>query len=151
MSGIRLRAARHADARAIEAVVTAAFAAFVDRSGVRPAPLLLDWPTVISATAATVAVLDERVVGVLVLWPHPDAVLVDTIAVDPAAQGSGVGSLLLDRAELTAIETGTNTVRLYTNVAMPEALAFYPRRGYAVTARRHEDGFDRVFFEKRLA
>ena len=31
---------------------------------------------------------------------------------------------------------------------MTENLSFYPRMGYAEVDRRHEDGFDRVFFEK---
>lgn len=41
-------------------------------------------------------------------------------------------------------------VHLYTNEKMVENLAIYPRLGYAETGRRHEDGFNRVYFEKRL-
>jgi N-acetylglutamate synthase-like GNAT family acetyltransferase len=151
VSGTRVRAARNADIPRIEQVVTDAFAAFVARSGIRPTPLSLDWETVISALGAVVATRDDRIVGVLVLWPHPDHVLVDTLAVAPDQQGGGVGSALLDRAELVAIETGANAVRLHTNAGMREALAYYPRRGFVEVDRRTEHGFDRVFFEKRLA
>jgi ribosomal protein S18 acetylase RimI-like enzyme len=151
MTGTRVRTARNADITAIERVVGDAFASFVRRTGIHPAPLALDWPTVISALGASVATREDRVVGVLVLWPHPDHVLVDTLAIAPEEQGGGIGSALLDRAELTAIETGANVVRLYTNAAMTEALAFYPRRGFVELDRRTEQGFDRVWFEKRLA
>jgi hypothetical protein len=34
---------------------------------------------------------------------------------------------------------------------MTENLDFYPRLGYLETQRVHEDGFDRVYFEKVLA
>jgi hypothetical protein len=41
-------------------------------------------------------------------------------------------------------------VRLYTNEAMTENLAYYPRHGYTETHRGQQDGFHRVFFRKRL-
>jgi ribosomal protein S18 acetylase RimI-like enzyme len=145
MSEVRVRAARVADIADVERIVAAAFRPFTRRTGIVPAPMSTDWATTISAAAASVAVVDDRVVGVLVLWPHPDHVLVDTIAVDPAAQGRGVGSALLAHAE-----AGARVLRLYTNAGMTEALAYYPRRGFALTGRRREDGFDRVLFEKRL-
>ncbi len=146
-----MRTARNADVPAIEALVAAAFAPFVARTGIRPAPLATDWPTVISALGASVATLDDRIVGVLVVWPHPDHVLVDLLAVGPAEQGRGVGSALLDRAEALAREAGKGALRLHTNAAMREALAYYPRRDFVETGRRTEQGFDRVLFEKRLA
>ena len=151
MSGIRVRAAREADVPAVVRLVADAFAPFVARTGVVPAPLATDWPTVVSALGALVALRDDRVVGVLVRWPHPDHVLVETLAVAPAEQGAGVGTVLLDTAERLAIELGVNAVRLCTNAAMTENLVYYPRRGFVETGRRVEHGFDRVWFEKRLA
>jgi ribosomal protein S18 acetylase RimI-like enzyme len=151
MSGIRVRAAREADVPAIARLVADAFAPFVARTGIVPAPLGTDWPTVVSALGVVVALRDDRVTGVLVRWPHPDHVLVETLAVDPAAQGAGVGTALLDTAERLAIETGVNAVRLYTNAAMTENLVWYPRRGFVETGRGPHGGFDRVRFEKRLA
>ena len=150
MSGTRVRAARNADVPALQALVAGAFAPFTARTGVRPAPVATDWETVVWALAAVVATRDDRVVGVVVLWPHPDHVLVETLAVAPEEQGRGVGAALLDRAELTAIESGTNTVRLQTDARMTEALAHWVRRGYAEVGRRPLDGVDRVLLEKRL-
>ena len=39
---------------------------------------------------------------------------------------------------------------IYTNAAMTENLAYYPRHGYTQTHRAQLDGFQRVFFRKRL-
>jgi GNAT superfamily N-acetyltransferase len=149
MSGTRVRAARGADVPALRTLVADAFAPFTARTGARSAPPV-DWETVVWALAAVVATRDDRVVGVLVLWPHPDHVLVEILAVAPEEQGRGVGAALLDRAELTAIESGTNIVRLQTDARMTEALAHWVRRGYAEVGRRPLDGVDRVLLEKRL-
>lgn len=93
---------------------------------------------------------DNRVEAVLVLEHHADHVLIDTIAVDPRAQGRGYGARLLEGAEADARALGLTEVRLYTNEAMTENLTYYPRRGYEETGRRSEDGFQRVYFRKRL-
>jgi ribosomal protein S18 acetylase RimI-like enzyme len=145
MSQTVVRLAREADIDDVEQVVAAAFAAFTARTGIVPAPRSLDWPTVVSALAASVAVQEDRVVGVLVVWPHPDHLLIDTLAVDPAAQGRGIGSALLAHADRLA---DGRPLRLYTNAQMDDALTFYRRRGFAETDRRTEDGYDRVWFER---
>ena len=75
----------------------------------------------------------------------------DTIAVAPGAQGHGYGALLLARAEDDARELGLSEVRLVTNQAMTENQTFYPRHGYIETARGRQDGYDRVFYAKKVA
>jgi GNAT superfamily N-acetyltransferase len=136
MSAVRVVTAREADVPAIERLVARA-ALLVD-----PAPPPVDWATTISALGAVVAVLDDRLVGVAVLWPHPDHVRIERFAVDPASRGSGVGRALLDRSELLAIETGTNAVRLLPAAVTPGVLAFASTHGFA-----QRDGV----LEKRLA
>jgi GNAT superfamily N-acetyltransferase len=68
----------------------------------------------------------------------------------PSAQGRGVGARLLALAEDQARARGLGEIRLYTNEAMTENLAYYPSRGYAETHRAEQDGYRRVFFSKRL-
>ena len=53
-------------------------------------------------------------------------------------------------AEEEARRRGLREVRLYTNEAMTENLAYYPRLGYTETRRALHDGFRRVFFSKTL-
>ena len=150
MPEVRIRRAREVDVPAITRVVEEAFAPFTARTDIVPMPVRTDWPTVISAGGARVAVLGERVVGVLVVWPHPDHLLLDTVAVAPDVRGTGVGAALLAHAEGEAAAAALPAVRLFTNALMTENLAYYPRRGYRETGRETRQGFDRVHFEKRL-
>jgi GNAT superfamily N-acetyltransferase len=95
-----------------------------------------------------VAVDNGVPVGLAVLLRQSDHLLVDNIAVSPAVQGQGIGTRLLALAEDHARRHGVGEVRLYTNEAMTENLAYYPRRGYIETHRAEQDGFRRVFFRK---
>src|ERR1035441_10801987 len=88
-------------------------------------------------------------------WPswcsfQLDHLLVENIAVRPAAQGRGAGSQLLALAEEQARELGYAEIRLYTHEAMTENIAYYPRRGYAETHRGGQDGYRRGFFPQQL-
>lgn len=132
MSETRIQQAREADVPAIERLFD------------RTAPLAprLDWATVISALGAFVAIQDDRIAGAMVLWPHPDHIRMEVLTVDPAVRGAGVGRALLDHAELLAIASGTNSVRLTSGSVTPGVLAFAARHGFA-----DRDGV----LEKRLA
>jgi hypothetical protein len=53
-------------------------------------------------------------------------------------------------ADDQARRRGHRRISLYTNVAMTENLAYYPRHGYRETHRGEQDGYQRVFFSKEL-
>lgn len=97
-----------------------------------------------------VAARDGVMAGLLVLVRQSGHVLLENIAVHPDCQGSGVGARLLAVADEEAEAADVGEIRLYTNVAMTENLAYYRRHGYVETHRGHADGFDRVYFSKRL-
>ena len=61
------------------------------------------------------------------------------------------GLQLIAHCEEAARSAGLTSIRLYTNEKMAENLMIYPRLGYIETGRRSEHGFNRVYFEKRLA
>ena len=146
-----LRRASTADVDAITALVTEAFTRYIDRIGRPPAPMLADYTALIDA--ARVWVLDDNasLVAMIVVVPRADHVAVETIAVAPGAQGGGHGRRLLERAERDAAELSVAEVRLSTNEAMTENIAYYPRRGYVETGRGVEDGYRRVYFSKTVA
>ncbi len=98
----------------------------------------------------SVAVEVDEIVGLIVLAKEPDHLLVENVAVEPGRQSRGIGRALLAFAEEVAMGADLTTLRLYTHALMIENLAFYPRLGYVETERRTDDGFERVFFEKRL-
>lgn len=98
----------------------------------------------------SVAVEAGEIVGLIVLIQEPDHLLVENVAVQPERQSQGIGRALLAFAESVAAEADLTTLRLYTHAAMTENLAFYPRLGYTEFDRRTDNGFERVFFSKRL-
>jgi ribosomal protein S18 acetylase RimI-like enzyme len=134
----------------LRACAEAAYAPYVPRMGRRPAPMDADFPALVARDHVAVALLDGVPAGYVVAYPRGDHVHVENLAVLPGRQGRGVGGALLDHAEGQARAAGLAAVELYTNAAMVENLSYYPRRGYATTGQRREDGFDRVFFRKEL-
>jgi ribosomal protein S18 acetylase RimI-like enzyme len=145
-----VRRAAQADVAALAAVAAQAYGGYVPRIGRPPAPMTADYGQAVRSGLTWVAVEDGEVVGLLVLVVAPDHLLLENVAVLPSAQRTGVGARLLALAEDEARARGLAEIRLYTNEAMTENLAYYPRRGYAETHRAEQDGFRRVFFSKRL-
>lgn len=146
-----LRPATEADADAITRCVTAAYQHYCERLGRMPAPMLQDYREVIARDEVFVALADRRVCGVLVLGRREEGFLLDNIAVIPAAQGSGIGRMLLQLAEQRACAADYDSIYLYTHEKMLESRALYARIGYEEFARRTEQGFTRVYLRKRLA
>jgi ribosomal protein S18 acetylase RimI-like enzyme len=146
-----VRAATAADAAQLEDIVNAAYAPYISRIGRRPAPMEVDYRTLVAATNhAWVLIDDSELVGVIITVAESDHLLIENVAIAPHVQGRGHGKTLLAHAERQAYELRLPQIRLYTNAAMTENLAFYPRMGYTETARRSQDGFDRVFFVKNV-
>jgi GNAT superfamily N-acetyltransferase len=148
---VELRRADPADVAELREIAAAAYAVYTPRIGRSPAPVTADYASAVTSGQVWVAVDDARIAGLLVLIERPGHLLLENVAVRPSAQGQGIGSRLLALAEREAARLGLTEIRLYTNAAMTENLAYYPRRGYEETHRAEQDGFQRVFFVKRLA
>jgi GNAT superfamily N-acetyltransferase len=148
---ITIRLAAGPDAGTIALITAEAYRHYVPRIGREPAPMITDYAGAVQAGHAWIAEEAGEPVGIMVLELHGDHLLVENLAVRPAAQGRGAGRQLLARAEELARELGYAEVRLYTNEAMTENIAYYPRRGYTETHRGGQDGYRRVFFRKELS
>jgi ribosomal protein S18 acetylase RimI-like enzyme len=135
-----------ADLPAIKRVIEAAYSVYLGRMDRPPAPVLHDYRD--EAEAGAIWVMGDPIRALIVLVADGDSMLVDNVAVEPSAQGSGLGRLLMAFAEERAVALGLSRVTLYTNEVMTENLAFYARLGYRETARRSEHGYRRVFMEK---
>ena len=142
------RQATASDLPAIRQVVVAAYARYLDRMDKPPAPVRNDYRA--AADAGQIWVVGEPVTGVIVLIGQDDGLLVENVAVSPAAQGTGIGRQLMDFAERQALALGLRRLHLYTHEVMVENLAIYARLGYRETGRRTQDGYHRVFMEKLL-
>ena len=145
-----IRPAAEADAPALRSIAVAAYQRYVPRIGREPAPMTADYLAAARHGQAWIATQDGQAAGFIILIPQPGYLLVENVAVLPAAQGRGIGARLLALAEERARSLRLPEVRLYTNEAMTENLAYYPPHGYTETHRAHQDGFHRVYFRKRL-
>ena len=146
-----IREASASDARAAKACVVAAFDLYIERIGKLPAPMLLDFPSEVEARHVWLAEMSGEIVGVLVQYETEEGFYIDTVAVDPRHQGTGVGRALLQFAEQEALRRGYDSIYLCTNAKMTENQVFYPRIGYVVYDRRLHESYDRVFYRKSLA
>ncbi len=145
------RLAMGSDLQAVEDIVRTAYSRYVARIGREPGPMRDDYRLLIAERRVSVIEHEGCVQGILVLIPQTDAMLLDNVAVAPAAQGLGLGRKLLEFAEQAAVASGFRSIRLYTNEAMTENIALYSRAGYAETHRVEENGLKRVYMVKPLA
>ncbi|PTB69526.1 acyl-CoA N-acyltransferase [Trichoderma citrinoviride] len=159
--GLTIRRAKSDDIPLLQAIVNASYSKYIDRIGKPPAPMLADYAQLL--TTRDIFVLEttstpeggedvEGLVGSIVLGvdAEGDAVTVNNLVVEPAAQGRGYGRVLMDFAEEFARGKGLSCVSLYTNVKMHENVGLYLKLGYVETERRTEDGYERVYFRKTL-
>jgi len=112
--------------------------------------MLQDYSTVIRTSQVHVAEREGRIVGVLELLVTDQGFLLDSIAVDPSAQGTGVGRQLLVFAEDVAKRQGFNSIYLMANKKMTENQELYARIGYVLFDRQTVHGYSRVLMRKPL-
>lgn len=146
----QIRFAAPEEASAVAALVDRAYAGYIERMGRKPGPMLDDYAALIADGLARVMCRDGRICGVLVLIEKDDHLLLDNVAVDPAAQGLGIGRRLIEAAEDVARTLGYATVRLYTHETMVENVALYEHLGFSITHRTKERGFDRIYMAKAV-
>ncbi len=146
-----IRPAGPGDVAVIRRIAENAYEHYVPRIGRKPAPMVADFEVHVSAGEAFVLEDGGRVLGFIIAGARPDCLFVDNMAVDPAAQGRGLGRRLMAWSETAARQAGLPEVRLYTNVKMTENINFYTRLGFSETHRVTENGFDRVYLKKELA
>jgi GNAT superfamily N-acetyltransferase len=144
-----LRRATPDDLPAIRALIDASYSRYLSRMDKRPAPMLRDYGP--SVEAGTTWVTGSPLTAVLTLYPRSDHMYVENIAVDPSAQGRGLGRALMEFAEQEAARHGLNRMALVTHEVMTENQAIYARLGYVEIERRTEDGYRRIYLEKPLA
>lgn len=145
-----IRRARPEDTNAIQRVAEAAYHPFVVILGKKPAPMVADFGAHIERDWVIVFEREAVVSGYAVLVISERRVLLDNIAVDPALQGSGIGSALIKQTERHAATLGYEALDLYTNVVMTANIQWYEKLGFIETKRADEAGFRRVYMRKTI-
>jgi GNAT superfamily N-acetyltransferase len=151
MSDVKLRRAALADAEAVAGCVHRAYARYAGRLPHPPKPVLADYARVVQDEPTwLLEAADGACIGVLVLVPAADYLLIENVAVEPTWQGRGLGRRLLEFAEAEAVRQGFREVRLYTHALMTENRALYARGGFVEYDQRTVGGRDAVFMRKAL-
>ena len=145
-----IRAAAPSDVAAITRCVCAAYLRHIERVGKQPWPMLQDYSNVICTSQVHVAEREGRILGVLELLVTDEGFLLDSVAVDPGAQGTGIGRQLLEFAESEARRQGFQSIYLMTNEKMTENQELYARIGYVLFDRQTVHGYSRVLMRKPL-
>ncbi|WP_177174619.1 GNAT family N-acetyltransferase [Loktanella fryxellensis] len=146
-----IRPATALDLPQLENCAARAFSPYIPLIGRKPAPMTADIAAQIAAGEVFVATdADDAVLGYIVFRTASLRMDLDTVAVRPDAAGRGLGRRLIAFCEDAARLKGLDSVHLHTNAAMAANVSLYSRLGYMAVARRHEDGFDRVYFTKDL-
>jgi ribosomal protein S18 acetylase RimI-like enzyme len=138
---VTLRRATRDDLSAVVGLQRAAYAKNRPLLGVEPLPLLADYSEIFREYQVYLAERDGALDGVLILEPRADDLLIWSVATAPAAQGRGVGNVMLAFAEARARDLGLTCMRLYTGEPLTGNIAWYSRHGYA--RERTEDLGDR--------
>lgn len=150
MSIVQIRSAVEADLADIQSCARKAYAKYAGRMDREPAPMHADFASQIGKGCVDVATCESRFAGYVVFYPEGDHVHLENVAVLPEYSGRGVGKRLIEHVERATRTAGYEAVELYTNEAMAENLAMYPKLGYDEVGRRREAGFSRVFFRKQV-
>ncbi len=145
-----IRPAKPEDCAAVKQIAELAYAHYISRIGEKPAPMVADFDAHVARGEVSVVEVENEVQGFIIQHPKVDDWFVENLAVSPKVQDQGLGKALMAFAETEAQKRKKARVFLYTNAKMTESLDFYTRLGYAETHRVTEDGFHRIYMEKRL-
>jgi len=124
-----IRRADPGDVNALRAIAAAAYQKYVPWIGWNPAPITAHYAQAVRNRQAWAALEDGEIAGFAILIARPGYLLLDNVAVLPAAQGLGIGARLLALAEDHARGPGLSEIRLYTNEATTRTSPTTPGTG----------------------
>ena len=125
-----LRRAVPGDAAAVRALTRDAYAKWVPLINREPLPMTADYDRAVKEHRIDLWEEGGELLALIETIPAENHLLIENVAVRPDRQGRGIGDRLMRHAEALARSLGFDEVRLYTNAAFAENLAFYTRRGY---------------------
>ena len=131
-AGAALRRAQSGDRAGIEAMQARAYQRNAIVTACVPTPLQWDYDMIIAAREVWLLDGAAGPDAALVLRAGETDVAIDSISVSPDAQGTGLGSILMDFVHQRARSLGRTTLRLIVNQKMAHNIAWYQRQGFVV-------------------
>jgi ribosomal protein S18 acetylase RimI-like enzyme len=148
---VDLRIAREQDAEAIRTLTREAYAKWVAVTGREPLPMRIDYNEAVRKHRFDLLYADGILAALIETVPDGDHLLIENIAVAPAAQDRGFGKRLLKHAEELAASSGLQGTRLYTNKLFVANLRLYEALGYRVDREEELNGGIAVHMSKACA
>ncbi|MCJ7435026.1 MAG: GNAT family N-acetyltransferase [Anaerolineales bacterium] len=130
-----IRKASLDDVEAISALTDAAYTKYIPLIGRKPQPMTADYSKMVVENSIWLLLVENQLVGVLVLVYEPENILIYSVAINPEYQKQGLGRRLLVWAEEQAVQGGYKSIRLYTNERFEDNILLYKHLGYQETSR----------------
>ena len=147
----KIRNASIKDVDAIKEIALNAYEQYVDVVGNKPAPMIANFSEHLENDIIFVVEGEDgqKPIGYAIVITKNGDYWLENIAVIPTKSKKGVGTQLINYVE-DYISKRANRYQLYTNVKMVKNIDWYRSLGFEETKRCIEDGFERVFFVKKL-
>ena len=126
-----------------------AYSHYINEIGRAPAPMVADYEQHLREDIIFTVKMTKKFVGFAIIQQKDDGYWLETIAVLPDYSGQGIGSRLIDQIETYLLPLATH-YQLYTNEVMREAQNWYRKLGFQETDRRMCNGFQRIYYQKKL-
>lgn len=128
------RRATPADAATVRDITHAAYTKWIAVIGRKPKPMTADYDKAVVINVIDLLEEDGRPIALIEMIPElsfePAPLLIENIAVMPERHGEGIGSGLLERAQVVARSLGVNEMRLYFHEKFVANQLFYAHRGF---------------------
>ena len=144
-----IRSALKGDAKMMQAIASAAYQPYIEEMGRKPAPMIADFDAHIAKDVCLVLWLAGKIAGYVVILHRADGYWLENIAVHPEHHKKGLGTALIEAVE-AIIRPRADHYQLYTNIVMADIISWYERAGYVITQQALINGYERLYFEKRL-
>ncbi len=145
------RVANQSDIITTARLIFESYAPYIPIMGKIPPTIFEDFGEHITRGNLWLLSIGKDVIGMVVLTPNGDHMLLQSMGINPAHQGFGFGRTLLRFSERLARSMGMSSIKLYTNSLMERNQKIYKRNGYRETYRTAYDWGWRVHMEKRLS
>ena len=135
----------------IEDIAFRAYQKYIDVIGAKPAPMIANFSNNLKNDCIFVIedVQKHQIVGYAVIVIKDNEYWLENIAVEPTKSKQGIGTQLISYVE-DYISKSASEYQLYTNIKMHENVEWYKRIGFTELKRTEVEGFERVYFIKKL-
>jgi ribosomal protein S18 acetylase RimI-like enzyme len=139
------------DVSAITDITNQAYAKWIAAIGRKPLPMMVDYAQAVQNHVIDLCEVGGVIVALIEMIEERDHLMIENLAVVPAYQGQGFGTLLLEHAHEIAVSRGTPMIRLLTNAKFESNVEFYKRNQFVVDREEPFMGGVTVHMRKAVA